>query len=219
MSRSLSQRLSLVLLLAAALLPAAARAHPHAWIDLVVTVRFDDSRRAVALEQEWRFDPLYTVVALQDLGTEAGAANAPERLQAFAAKAIANLREYDYFTRVRSGGAAVDIATVTEFSGSLDGNRLLMTFVTPFSGPVALKEPMRYAVYDPTYYIEMLHADASGAIRLSTAPPDCVFRLEKPEPDQEIVARAYMLDRTESAGDTLGQHFAEWVTVQCGQGS
>ena len=47
-----------------------AQAHPHAWIDLRSTVVLDDAGRITAIEQQWLFDPLYTVFATDELTTK-----------------------------------------------------------------------------------------------------------------------------------------------------
>ena len=49
-----------------AIAPHAARAHPHAWIDVKVKVLFDEKGRIYGLEETWVFDPLYTAFALDD---------------------------------------------------------------------------------------------------------------------------------------------------------
>ena len=43
-----------------------AQAHPHVWIDLTGTVVLDDAGRITAIEQQWLFDPLYTVFATDE---------------------------------------------------------------------------------------------------------------------------------------------------------
>ena len=76
--------------------------------------------------------------------------------------------------------------------------------------------PVDYMVFDPTYYIEMLHAEGGGAIQLSGAGADCKYVLTPPNPDPNAVGLAASLDKTQSAGNELGQLFAERVTIRCG---
>jgi len=61
------------LLLAIALvLPAlaAARAHPHGWIDIRTELLTDDEGRVTGLRQAWLFDELYSAFMLDDLERE-----------------------------------------------------------------------------------------------------------------------------------------------------
>ncbi len=95
-----------------------------------------------------------------------------------------------------------------------------MSFVVPLSTPATLGEAsLTYAVYDPTYYVELLHAESDDAIRLEGAPADCAYTLIPPDPDPEMVTFAAGLGQTESAGDGLGILFAERVSLQCTAGS
>jgi len=133
---------------------------------------------------------------------------------------MSNLGDFDYFTSAWIGDEKLGLGTVTDVSGRLAGDRYEMSFVVPLSAPVSLREtPMTYAVYDPTYYVELLHAESSDAIRLEGAPEDCAYTLTPPDPDPEMVTFAASLGRTESAGDGLGILFAERVSLQCGTGS
>src|SRR3546814_462775 len=127
-----------------------------------------------------------------------------------------NLEPYTYFTKVERDGEDVAFGSVTDMSSALHGQRLGMTFVLPFESPIDLKgSSFVYAIYDPTYYIEMLHADSDDAIRLDAAPAGCAHRLIEPNPSMESLALAAALDRTQTAGDGLGALFAERVAVQC----
>lgn len=201
-------------LLAFLLAAPAAHAHPHGWIDLRIQVLFDAAGRAVGLRQHWLFDEFYSAFATE------GMAEAPEGLQAgidaLMRENLTNLAEFDYFTKVTSKGAAAAFGPVRETSSAIEGQRLGMSFVLPFREPLDPGEaPLAYAIFDPTYYIEMLHAEADGAITLEGAPEGCDFGIATPDPDAEWVALAAALDRTQSAGDQLGAVFAETVTVTC----
>ena len=80
-----------------------AQAHPHVWIDLRSTVVLDDAGRITAIEQQWLFDPLYTVFATDELTTKTS--KPAEALRALAAQNLRELHSYDYFTVVRVGNA------------------------------------------------------------------------------------------------------------------
>ena len=101
-------------------------------------------------------------------------------------------------------------------SSRLSGNRLKMSFYLSFKESIDPREwPLKYAIYDPTYYIEMLHVETDDAIRLADAPTDCTHRLIEPAPSMENVMLAQALDRTQTAGDGLGALFAETVEIRC----
>lgn len=207
----------LMMWLMAAIAVRPAQAHPHAWIDVTVEVLFDGDGRAIGLRETWLFDEYYTVFALEGLGTDAAGKPSQAAIDDILRQNMENLKEYAYFTKVEFDGADVAFGPVTAMSSTLRGARLDMRFVVPFAAPLDLgKSPMTYAIYDPTYYIEMLHAETADAVRLVGAPPACTYRLVDPVPSLEAVALAAALDSTQrQAGDGLGAVFAERVTVRC----
>lgn len=202
------------LLLAAA--PRQAAAHPHSWIDIEVELQFARDGRLAALKQFWIFDEAYTAYTTTQAKGGRAAKPDPKRLLEQAREMLKNLEEYGYFTRVEQGGKRLDLAKAREPGAELRDARLVISFVLPLTAAADVRTtPLTYAVFDPTYFIEMLHVDAK-AIRLVGAPADCAARLRQPKPDPNVAARAAALDATQSGGDTLGQEFAEKVSVRCG---
>lgn len=205
----LSPRLCVVIALAA-LYPVPAAAHPHAWIDTSEEIVFDAAGRVTAIRQHWLFDEFYTAETVKASGHG-------DNAEALVRRLLGNLKEWGYFTRVRQNGKSLVLAAPTEHSGRVEGHRLVMTFVVPLAEPVAVAgAPLSYAVYDPSFYIEMLHAETTEQVRLSGAPAGCRVRVIQPQPDPKAVALASSLDRTQSGGDGLGAFFAETVEVTCG---
>ncbi len=190
-----------------------ARAHPHAWIDLSVAVLFDGSGRVTGLRETWLFDDFYTAFVFD------GAAKlrpTQAQLDALMNANMSKLKAHDYFTRIEANGARVGIGGVSELATRMQAGRIEMSFMLSLDQPVAPgADGFRYAVFDPTYYIEILHKEEKGAILLENAPAACRHQVTTPQPDSQTLAQAYSLDQTQSAGDGLGIHFAEWVFVRC----
>jgi len=191
-------------------------AHPHAWIDIKVDVLFDEQGKATGLREHWLFDEFYTAFALEGLGVGNSQEPSQEMLDEIVRLNVTNLAEYDYFTSVLFGEDSVDFAVAAELAATVEEQRLIMSFVVPFEQALDLTElSLTYSVYDPTYYIEMLHADVDDPINLEAAPDSCSFEVLAPNPSFEAVSLAAALDRDQSAGDGLGALFAEQVIVQC----
>ena len=185
-----------------------AAAHPHAWIDVSVEVLFDPSGRVTGLRESWLFDEFYTAETAQK--------GEQQKMDSVIARILHNLKDWGYFTRVRLGGRDIAIAVPTEKSARMEGHRLQMTFVAPLVEAVSPRGgALTYSVFDPTYFIEMLHAEKKDAVRLVGAPPGCRFDLRPAKPDPKAVAAAAALDRTQSGGDGLGAQFAEKVEIRC----
>lgn len=191
-----------------------ARAHPHVWIDLRTTVVLDDAGRVTAIGQEWLFDPLYSAYAIG--GADPATDQGREVLADLVADSMKNLREYDYFMRVRSDGQRLDFDAVTDYSAGMRGDRLLYRFILPLAeaiDPVA--HALDVAVFDPTYYIEMLHLEGDVVAFEGANPGGCMARVIAPTPDMDAIVLAQSMDRKATPDDTLGAQFAETVIITC----
>lgn len=205
------------LTLLGALLPVAGLAHPHAWIDLTVHVRFDAQGQVTALREEWLFDEYYTAFALEALGKSPGDELTSEDMQVLVDQSMEALQEYRYFTRISVGTKDLDTDKAKDAAGVMQDGRWKMVFTLPLSEPRAPgKQGIAYAIYDPSYYIEMLHLEGSGAVVLEQAPGNCSYRKTRPEPNFEALSLAAAADMERPDGTaTLGALFAEKVTIRC----
>jgi len=196
--------------------PNSLRAHPHAWIDLWVEVVFNESGAATGLRQTWLFDDFFSAYATEGMDEDGDGQPDKEPLAQLVRENIESLAEYQYFTKAWIGGNTIKLNEVTEMSAEVRENRLAMIYYVPFVKPVRTDiGPLVYSVYDPTYYIEILHAEAEDAIQLASSTAGCSYHLLPPDPKEEEVALAASLAPSESAGDGLGQYFAERVTISC----
>lgn len=208
--KALAALAALVPILAAG--PAAA--HPHAWIDLVSHVGFDAQGRITGIVEEWLFDEFYTAFIIDGIDAEPKARQAA--LERLARTNLDNLREHGYFTDFRIDDRRVAVGEVGEVETALRDRRLWMRFTVPLAEPIPVRgQWIGYAVYDPSYFVEMLHVEGF-APTLKTPPGlSCTASLTPPSPSPETRRLAFALDRTQNAGDSLGVHFAEWVTLKC----
>jgi ABC-type uncharacterized transport system substrate-binding protein len=188
-------------------------AHPHGWIDIQTRLLFDEAGRLQAIEQAWLFDELYSAFILEEFA--AAGQSVEEGLAELGRADIAALAEYDYFTVVERTDARLPLGRVESFANGIAAERIWLKFALPLAEAIdPAAGELRYAVYDPTYFIEIAHL---GEPPVSFAGrEDCRFELIPPEPPSEMVWLAAALDRGESAGDGLGIHFAEWIVVRCG---
>jgi len=195
----------------------AAQAHPHAWIDLRSTVKHDEQGRVSALVMDWTFGQYYSAFILEDIlkqGTPTPEKLA-EMLNATGRENLTNLREYDYFTVVKADGEKQTLGDVVEFKTEIRDRRLWMRFEIPLPTPIDPKvHKITYAVFDPTYYIEILYAE-KGPLVTFEGTNTCQAEIIAPTPPTEVIGLAASLDQTQSGGDTLGAYFAETVALTC----
>lgn len=197
-----------------ALSPLTAHAHPHAWIDLKSTVIFDAEGRITALTQEWSFDEFYSAFVMEGINADDPELN--KVLQEVTRSNLENLREFDYFTLVRTDGQKVDLADVTDFDGGTRDRRYWMRFTIPFKAALDPRaHDVSFAVFDPTYYIEILYAPNDPLSLTGTGASGCRANIIAPTPNMDVIGLAAGLDATESAGNALGENFADKVMMIC----
>lgn len=191
-----------------------ALAHPHAWIDLRTRVILDEEGRVAALELDWLFDDFYTAFIAQEFAEKGRPIS--EYLPEVAKTNLVNLAQYDYFTDIRLDGERLPVGEVTRSETGLRDKRLWLRFEVPLVQPVdPASGRLTFAVYDPTYYIEILHLEGEFVGFSGPGADACFGRIIPPNPSLEAIAFASALDVTESGGDGLGELFAETVVVEC----
>lgn len=202
------------LLILAPLQPASA--HPHAWADVQVEVLFDKAGSIMGLRQTWLFGDFYSAYAVEGMDSDGDGKPDQKNLDGILKENMKNLKEYSYFTRAWQGDKILKIKTVTDMSTRMNENRMEMTFITDFTVPVTRpRDHFGYSIYDPSFYIEMLHMEMEKPVLLSGAPEGCDYQLLQPNPDPNVVAQASMLDASVRGETGLGRFFAERVELTC----
>ncbi len=193
-----------------------AQAHPHSWIDMLSELEINERQELVALRLSWLFDEFYSANIIEEMKRQ------PEPLQsqfrAFTDQTRRSLASQHYLTRMTLDGQPVAFGTVTEFRVSKQDYQIRLDYRLPLASPQPLAgHQLAFAIYDATYYVEMLHREAR-AIRL-TGPgaKACQHRLIAPTPPEDLLAYAQSLDQSEQAENGLGKAFAERVIVTCGR--
>jgi ABC-type uncharacterized transport system substrate-binding protein len=199
----------------ALVLPAEApQAHPHAWIDLDTRLIFDDAGKLEAVELHWLFDEFYTAFIAEEF-TTAGLAPAAF-LEEVAAENLANLEEFDYFTDLRQNDVRLDLGEVRRFATSLEGERLWLEFEVVLAEPADPTEGrIDLAVYDPTYYVEVLYHEGHSPALDGIDAENCTVFVMPPTPTPDQIAQAFALDLTQTGENGLGRYFAEIAQIEC----
>ena len=207
-----STSLSLFALLILAPLPAAA--HPHAWIDLQSRVMLDERGQIEGIQLDWLFDEWYTIYIAGEFAESN--TSSTEFLTSLGQQNLANLAEYDYFLKVLVDGEQRSVGTVTKFDTGLSNERLWLRFEVPLAERVdPRKSKVSYKVYDPTYYIEILHVEDQPVTFEGAGADRCSAKVIDAKPTFEAIALASALDVTQTGGDNLGEVFAQTVEVSC----
>ncbi len=196
-----------------------AMAHPHGWIDMSVRVITNDDGAVTGLHQTWRMDPFYSLVVMEELQQVPGT-SLEQGLDQLGSEIRNNLTPQHYFTEVRIGDKPQTFGEVTEYTALERDGRLTFMFILPLTSPQPLSgQVLEYQVFDPTYYIEMVHEEEgdepSPQALILNADPDCTLGTLPADPDPEKVLQASLLDVDEEGEPGLGRHFAETGRVDC----
>jgi ABC-type uncharacterized transport system substrate-binding protein len=196
-----------------------AMAHPHGWIDMSVRVITNDDGAVTGLHQTWRMDPFYSLVVMEELQQVPGT-SLEQGLDQLGSEIRNNLTPQHYFTEVRIGDKPQTFGEVTEYTALERDGRLTFMFILPLTSPQPLSgQVLEYQVFDPTYYIEMVHEEEgdepSPQALILNGEPDCTLSVLPADPDPEKVLQASLLDVDEEGEPGLGRHFAETGRVDC----
>jgi ABC-type uncharacterized transport system substrate-binding protein len=191
-------------------------AHPHNWIDLWVEVQFDKDGEAIGLNQKWLFDDIYSVTITEGMDGDGDGKPDRQQLDELLKTVLTNLKKHKFFTHVEQGSKSIPTGPVSQGGMAMLGHRLEFSFYIPFNAPINPRTtPLSYRIFDPGYYIEMLHAEVKDAIVLRNVPTGCMHSVEAPNPDPKKVAYAASLPAGVDAGNELGKFFAEKVIIKC----
>lgn len=193
-----------------------AEAHPHEWMDLRTTPIFDANRNIIALRQQWLFDVYYTALSLPDFDTNGNKTLDAAEVTALADANLNNLKEFDYFTNMTAGGSKVAFAGIEDVQSDLENGRVRMAFTLKLKEPVnPFAQPVRYSIYDPSYYVEMIHDKKEPVSFSGIAEGVCRADIARPKPDTVWVELAKSLDKNAVAPEDLGRNFAEQIGITC----
>ena len=209
--------------LLAVLVPAAALAHPHVFVDATVEAVFDDQGRLTAFRIGWTYDELFSLMLVEESGADPDGDGqvSDDEMQALDGFDMDWGTDFLGDAYVVQGAAAVALAPGPQDwkTGWADGRRWsthTRTLEAPLTpGP----EGVTIQIYDPGYYV----AYAITGEPEVTGRGDCTATIFVPDLD---AAQTQLLDSLKeyAPGDDLedvvfpnvGADFAEEVRVTCG---
>jgi ABC-type uncharacterized transport system substrate-binding protein len=174
---------SLRAVLAALLLAAAgpAAAHPHVWVDNVLTFVFDGDR-LTSLRLTWSFDEFFGTAIIRRFDENRNSRFEPAENDKLQASAFAALKEYGYFTHIEIDGKPVTVDSVRGFQASVRSNQLVYDFTVPLPAPVdPATAAISVSIYDESYFVEA-SLDANDPVRFDGMTPGrCSFAVRDGE--------------------------------------
>lgn len=203
-----------------AVCPMSARAHPHVWIDVHTQLEVDGTGHLSAIREKWFFDEFYSLFALDGLDTDKDGLVSDRELGALAGEMLKNLKEVNYYTVVTKDGKTLPLKASKTASAQYDGKNLTLSFRLGFERNPDLMDGtgLSYAVYDPTYYIEMLNAEEKPVEILVAKEAQgavvCSYDIRKPDPLGNAVPLSESKFNSPNPPQ-IGEALAEHVAVKC----
>ena len=188
--------------------------HPHMWVDLEsrVVLNIDDGR--VVIQQIWLFDDFFSTSVIEDASLDPGGTNAG--IQKEIDRITEALKPYNYYTEIEMGGKNLSSTLVGDVTWEVIQNRIKLRFtIAPNKSSVSDVQGWSYAIFDPTYYIEMLHEEGATITIDGDLTQKCSSWIEQPNPSADAVALSQSTTLDNNADDTVGKIFAETVHVSC----
>ena len=131
-------------------------AHPHMWVDLESRIVLRDDASSLSIHQEWLFDDFFSTALIEEAGLHPDGVGAG--IQQQITEIMVNLEPYDYFNVIKRGNDALPLVLVGDVTAGIRENRVWMDFTVAIESHVDLEaQNFSYAIFDPTYYIEMFH--------------------------------------------------------------
>lgn len=153
-----------------------ATAHPHVWVTGAASFKFEESK-LTRIGMRWQFDAFFSQVLGADFDTNADGTFDADETQAMKDQVFTSLRDYSYFTHLRTKASAMDqtFAGVDNFVISDDRGEMVFSFDLILANPVdPATEAIGMSLYDPTIYVDLIlggdkPVDLTGADNLGCA--------------------------------------------------
>lgn len=206
------------------LLAAPAAAHPHVWVTTKTEVIHDGQGRVTAFHHHWTFDAVFSAFAAQGMDKNGDGKFDREELAELAKVNITSLSEFDFFTFPKLAGKDIELKQPEDgYYLSHDNGMLTLHFVLPLKTPLDPREgEVRFAIYDPTYYVAFSYAEKTPVWLAKNAPAGCQVEMKKPLP---VSAQETSLSDLSEAfynnlgpGSDFGAQFADDAIIACKAG-
>ncbi len=172
------------LLLLTGLCTAAARpatAHPHVFIDNIVTFEFADGE-ITGLRLLWTFDEVFSQTMLEDFDADRDGSFSAAEIAKIKKTSLPSLKQFDYFTHLWVDGKPFKSFDATDLIVTHQGDSVIYDMQITLTKPLDPGHArIEAAIYDDTYYVEVgLHSP--GPVRFEGIPEGgCKYSIKEDE--------------------------------------
>jgi ABC-type uncharacterized transport system substrate-binding protein len=203
------------------LIPGAAAAHPHVFVEAGVELVMDGAGQLLGVRLTWTYDDFFSYLLTADLGIdpEGDLILTDAELATLQASVMDWPADFAGDLTVTQGGVVQALGPRLEPSVSLDQGRVVERHFRPLATPVAATTPVVVQVYDPYYYVaytvvgDIILTDGAGCVsRYQPADLNTAYALV----DELLYGRAASDVGPDEEFPEVGYAFADTVTVTCG---
>jgi ABC-type uncharacterized transport system substrate-binding protein len=144
---------------ALALLPRAAMAHPHVFIDNQVVLQFAGGKLA-GFRTDWRFDEIFTEDMLMQFDKDGDGTISAAESEVIGSETLPNLASFRYFTRASVDGTDFPDLVPAAFHARVEEGALHYELTFALPEPIdPRRQKLRLEISDRDYYVEVLMAE------------------------------------------------------------
>lgn len=137
------------------ILPRAAFAHPHVFVDSRVVYMFAGDK-IIALTQSWEFDEIFSDQLLQGFDADGDGAFDQAESKAVGEGTLPNLKKFRYFNYIWVDGKDVGLIDPVDFTASAKNGKVTFVFSVKLPQPVDPKtQKLKVEINDREYYVEV----------------------------------------------------------------
>jgi len=213
--------LTLSVAFAFAALPACVAAHPHVFVDATHELIFDAEGKLNALRSTWAYDPLFTLLMVEDGGYDAdGDGEISEGELPAMQEWDANWpADYAGDVELVLRGAAITLGPPTDWAADWRDGRAVSSHTRALEAPVEIDAELILRAFDPLFYVGY----SIAALPEFSGRDDCGAVLVSPDTSQisrelaEEIANLPPEVDPEAAGlGEIGRLYAEELRISCG---
>jgi ABC-type uncharacterized transport system substrate-binding protein len=128
-------------------------AHPHIFIQYSVEIEITGNAVS-GISSVWEFDKAYSSTLIMDFDKNQDGKLSPKEITELKNKAFIGLIDYEYFTFIDMDSRRLKISSVSGFSPSIAGGRMIYRFFIPLNQEIKKNACLKINIFDPTIYID-----------------------------------------------------------------
>ena len=209
-----------VVVAAMAVVPTAAHAHPHLFIDTGIEVVVDAQNRATGVRITWSYDDLFSlsVIADKQMDTDWDGRLTAEELTRLSGFDMNWDAGYPGDTYALVGDVDLPLSRAKDFSARYEDGKITTVHLRTFDAPVPIGDvPLIIQVYDPGFYTAYtvmpnpLVTGGSGCVAVAYGPD-----IDAADEALKAALAEYSADADlEADFPAIGKNYAEEVRVTC----